>query len=155
VINQVAVAADDEVYTLRISQADAGAGHAITMVCSRAERPFCLDTLEIVTDGRILKVRVVALFSGDLYLKFLVGERYLFVGSQPYTHILMGPSHLAHQTLVLDAPPPAAGADSPDGILHRLVERHTTQYIATLNADIELRSQLPEGKLTPFDWGRR
>lgn len=102
VINQVAAAADKEVYTLRISQADAGAGHAITMVCSRAERPFCLDTFEIATGGRILKVRVVALFSGD-----------------------------------------------------RLVERHATQYIATLNADVELRPQLPEGTLTPFDWGRR
>jgi hypothetical protein len=143
-IDRPAVAAEAEIYLLRISQVHAGADHAVTMVCSRAARPFCSKTFEIVTDGRLLNVRIVAVFSGYLYLKFLVGEQYLFVGSQPYAPILMGPSHLAHQTLELKAPPPAAREDSPNDVLHRLVLRSTSQYIATLNVDVALR---PSGRI--------
>jgi hypothetical protein len=136
-LGSAAIAAETETYKLRISQADGATGHSITLLCSDGERSSCTGTLEISGDRQALTLTITVVITNSVYLKFLAGDRYLFVGSQPFAYIPLGRSHLARKTIVLSAPPPTAPADSPDGVLHRLVRRLSSDYVGKLIVDVE------------------
>jgi hypothetical protein len=133
-----------DIYKITISQARDAEGdpvtsaRPVTLTCSSAQRLLSTAEVEIAEDRRhALEATVVAACAGYLHLVFFVDGQFLYVGSQPYAPILVGPSHRARQTIALSAPPPRAHQDSPDGFLHMLVDRLPSGFIGELTVEVE------------------
>ncbi len=130
--------ADAEVWALEIRQTLEDKTNSVTMSCSDEERELCRGDINLSLGGRDQAVSVIALIRpGNVFVKFRVGDVYLFVGSQPYVHIPIGRrgSIVSGETILLSEPPPLAGEDSPNSLYHRPVLRKS-QALATVQIEI-------------------
>ena len=127
------VAARADSYVIRIRQE--GTTNAIALSCADDADHLCRGEIALSVDGHEQPVAVIAFVEpGNAYLKFRLGDTYLFVASQRYRHVAIGKS-VVHDIAALASPPSLSDEDDPDRLYHRPVVRRP-QVLAPLEIEI-------------------
>ncbi len=128
-----AALADDVSY--RVALMPAGqAGAPVVLQCQENVR--CEGTLALSTDASAQPISGMFLFTpGNVFIKFLAGDKPLLIGAQPFAHLPLGPARTAHVTLAVSEPRSdlAPPGDQPNSLHHRPVTRFPGDMIGDIH----------------------